>query len=149
MCDEAQPLRVEAEPVRANPQERRSFLRLVTGAIIALVTLPASLARAKKVGLSISKIAELQKVGGSRILTVKETKLLVVRDSDSTVKALNPMCTHKSCEVQYRPSSNDLGCKCHKSAFKLDGSVMGGPAKKPLQTYEASLNGEQIVISLP
>ena len=149
MCDEAQPQRVEAEPIRRPTHERRSVLRLLTGAVIALVTLPASWARAKKVGLSITKMAELQKVGGSRLLTVKDTKLLVIRDSDTTVKAINPMCTHKKCEVRYKADSNDLFCKCHKSAFKLDGTVVAGPAPKPLQTYEAALNGEQIVISLP
>lgn len=148
MCDESPVLSISPEPA---PQAgtRRGFFRAISGIVIALVSLPATWARAKKVGVSLSKINELQSVGGSKVVMIKDTKVLLIRDSDASIKALNPTCTHKKCEVKYKADGNNLYCKCHKSAFKLDGTVTAGPAPRPLQTYEASLHADQIVIALP
>jgi cytochrome b6-f complex iron-sulfur subunit len=149
MCDEPRPLSVEVEPVCSPRPERRGFLRILTGAVVALVTFPAAWARAKKVGLKMASVGQLSSVGGSATVKVKGLDILLVRDGEDSVKAINSTCTHKKCQVKYKSESNDLFCKCHKSKFQLDGTVVSGPAPKPLATYPASMQGDQIVISLP
>jgi cytochrome b6-f complex iron-sulfur subunit len=37
-------------------------------------------------------------------------------------------------------------CPCHKAKFAPDGKVVQGPAKKPLPTYEAKLEGHSILV---
>jgi Rieske Fe-S protein len=151
MCDEPRPLYVEVEttPVPPARAERRGFLRLLTGAVVALVTFPASWARAKKVGLKLATVDKLNSVGGSATVKVKGLEILLVRDTEDSVKAINTTCTHKKCPVKYKSDSNDLFCKCHKSKFELDGTVVSGPAPKPLTTYPAAISGDQVVLTLP
>lgn len=137
-------------PVPATPaaSARRRFLATLSGAL-AFLALPWRRAQAKKVGLQLGQVAPLGHVGGQATVTVKGREMLLIRDTPTSVRAINPMCTHKACKVFYKAQSNDLACKCHKSKFTLGGKVMGGPAPKPLQIYPARLNGQQIVIELP
>lgn len=147
MCDDIRPESVDVTPLTPGP--RRGFLRLLAGAVLALITLPATLVRAKKVKVELTKLDKLKSVGGAMEVKIKGTDVLLVRDSETTVQAINPMCTHKKCKVRYKAESNDLFCKCHKSAFKLDGTVMAGPAPRPLMIYQATLQNDAIVITLP
>lgn len=127
---------------------RRHFLTALLGAL-GLALVPWRRAEAKKVGLRLGQLPPLAHVGGTATVKVKGQEIMLVRDAAGSVKAINPMCTHKACKVFYKKESNDLACKCHKSKFTLAGKVMGGPAPRPLQTFPASLHGEQIVIDLP
>lgn len=128
---------------------RRGFIKHVCLMVAAAITLPYRMAQAKKVGLKLSQVPMLGKVGGSALVTIKGRDLLLVRDSTDGVFAINPECTHKKCQVAYKAALRGLACKCHKSSFKLDGTVVSGPAPRPLQTFPAQLRGEQVVISLP
>ncbi len=128
---------------------RRGFIRLLSAAVAGLLTLPASLARAKKVALPLAKLPKLQAVGGWIVLKIKGNEVLLVRDTERTVHALNPTCTHKKCRVSYTHGDRKFHCECHKSAYALDGRVLDGPAPKPLQVYPAKLAGDRIILSLP
>ena len=133
---------------------RRQWLRQAAGAAAAACVVllwPWRQALAKKIGIKLDQVAALKEVGGSQVLTLKalDGPLLLVRQSETEVRAINPMCTHKKCLVRYNTESKKLHCKCHKSQFELTGKVLGGPAKKDLATYPASLTQDQIVISLP
>ena len=148
MCEESSHEIPVAETVSI-PQERRTVLKAIVGAVLVGCTFSASRAHAKKVGLALGKVSELQNVGGSKLLKIKDQDVLLVRDGADSVRAINPICTHKHCLVRYVQESNDLHCKCHKSAFKLDGTVMGGPAKKNLTTFPTQVANGQLVITLP
>lgn len=160
MCDGTRPQAVLTEPVRdVQPSAladamgvraaRRGFIKQLCAVAVAVATFPYRLAQAKKVGLKLSQVPMLAKVGGSALVTIKGQDLLLVRDSAQGLYAINPQCTHKKCQVAYKPALRGLACKCHKSAFKLDGTVISGPAPRALQTFPAELRGEQVVISLP
>jgi nitrite reductase/ring-hydroxylating ferredoxin subunit len=160
MCDKERPLNVVTEPVhevqnvRANTAlaglgERRRFLRFLGLAVVGAITLPYRWAQAKKVGLKLAQVPLIGKVGGSTLVTIKGRDLLLIRDSDKGIFAINPECTHKKCQVAYKAAQRGLACKCHKSAFKLDGTVLSGPAPRPLETFPAELRGDQVVITLP
>lgn len=128
---------------------RRSFLNLLSAAVAALIMLPAARVRAKKLALPLAKVDKLKKVGGSFHAKIKGHEVLLIRDTEKTVRAINPACTHQKCTVAYNAETKHLHCPCHKSAYTLDGVVLEGPAPKPLQTYPALLEGERIVLELP
>ena len=128
---------------------RRNFLRTLFVGVVAVILLPVKKARAKKVALAMASAEPLQKVGGSVLLKIKDQDVLFIRDSETTVRAINPMCTHKKCKVAWKPEAGNLQCKCHKSAFTLDGKVTGGPAPRPLQVFEAALSEDKIILTLP
>ncbi len=143
---------VELDADQPDDPTRRGFFGVVATAAAgaaALVLLPSRSAEAKKVGVALADVEALQKVGGSAVLKVKGQKILFIRDSETTVRAIDPTCSHKKCTVKYTASDNQMHCPCHKSAYSLDGKVLGGPAPKPLTTFPAQLSGGQVVINLP
>ena len=83
--------------------------------------------------------------------------LLVARLPGGKFAAVDPTCTHLACEVasgmpaatdQVDASSPKLICPCHRSIYGFDGSVLQGPAAKPLTTYPATTDGVTVTIDL-
>lgn len=64
-------------------------------------------------------------------------RLFVVRNQDS-FHVITAVCTHLGCTVQWRQT--EFACPCHGSRFRDDGTVIGGPAPRPLSWYEVSLS---------
>jgi cytochrome b6-f complex iron-sulfur subunit len=129
---------------------RRHFLvssGLGLGLLLGLPTVPAH-ADGRKVALALAKLETLKSVGGSIILKVKGKLLLLVRDSSASVRAFNPLCTHRECVVAYHSAEHKIKCPCHGSQFDMAGKVLKGPASRPLGTYAAELAGEQIIVTL-
>lgn len=128
---------------------RRHFIVGSSVTLASLFTAPAAPARAEqKVAIPLAKLGMLKSVGGSVVLKVHDKLLLLVRDSASTVRALNPVCTHRHCIVAYHAAEHIIQCPCHGSKFGLDGAVLHGPAPRPLGTYPAELAGEQVAVTL-
>lgn len=51
-------------------------------------------------------------------------------------KAFGATCTHQPCTVQYGGSGSSIHCPCHGATFSTsNGSVLGGPAPRPLPEY--------------
>lgn len=71
--------------------------------------------------------------------------VIVIRDpsSDSLI-ALNSMCTHQGCGVEWKDDA--FACPCHGSKFNTDGSVAAGPATEPLAPYEAIIDGDLVLV---
>ena len=65
----------------------------------------------------------------------KEDNIIVVKNDDGSLSALNPKCTHQQCPVEWDSASTSLTCPCHGSAFATDGSVITGPASTALASY--------------
>ena len=129
--------------------ERRSFLKWLTAAAAALVAFPARLAQAKKLAIGLDKLPELAKVGGSASKKILGHPVVFVRDTETSVRAFNPTCTHKKCMVDFKSEDMKFHCKCHKSAYDLDGKVLGGPAPAPLTRFRSKLSGDRVLIEVP
>ena len=129
---------------------RRDFLLGSGVSLGALLALPASAAYAEggKVAIPLAKLEVLKSVGGSVVLKLKGKLVLLVRDSATSVRAFNPICTHRECVVAYNLGEKKIKCPCHGSRFDLDGRVVQGPASRPLASYAAELTGEQIIVTL-
>jgi Rieske Fe-S protein len=82
------------------------------------------------------------------VLKIKDMSKLFVRDSETSIRALDPVCTHLGCIVAYNNQAKSIDCPCHGSKFDLDGKVVHGPAAKPLKTYEASISGDRILVEV-
>lgn len=79
------------------------------------------------------------------VLNYPGDKLLIVRDNEDKVYALSNICTHQSCYVKLNPSSTRLECPCHRSIFALDGALIEGIAKRPLDRYRIKAKGSSMV----
>jgi Rieske Fe-S protein len=80
---------------------------------------------------SDAPIADLP-IGCGKIIKANGERLAVYRDHDGSVHALSSVCTHMGCQVAFNPMERSWDCPCHGSRFGIDGSVLDGPATKPL-----------------
>jgi len=77
-------------------------------------------------------VAELAE-GDARILQVHGQKLAIHKDQSGSLHALSPVCTHMGCLVDWNRAQRTWDCPCHGSRFGVDGEVIQGPAKRPLE----------------
>lgn len=77
-------------------------------------------------------LADLQP-GEGAIVDSDGRKLAAYRDPAGDVQALSPICTHLRCVVEFDRTKQEWKCPCHGSRFALDGTVVKGPARRPLE----------------
>jgi cytochrome b6-f complex iron-sulfur subunit len=76
--------------------------------------------------------------------------LLILVDGEP--RALNAVCTHLQCTVEYRQASGDIFCNCHNGVYDLNGRNIAGPPPRPLEVYQAvkgsgKIGQEEIIVS--
>jgi Rieske Fe-S protein len=123
--------------------DRRGALRRLGGAVVALAACARLGLAQKKMALGLDKFEKLKTAGGSVLLKIQGRDYLFIRDAEDSVRVLDPTCTHQKCTVAYNRDKQRIICPCHSSNFDLNGKVLNGPAEKPLQTFEATLDPER------
>ena len=103
--------------------------------------------------INITMIYEtLQTVGNGIALSGSDTfdnrGIIVLRTSNSGVRALSRNCTHAGFTVNINNASNNLICPSHNSVFDFNGNVISGPASGSLTRYQASLNADSTIITI-
>jgi cytochrome b6-f complex iron-sulfur subunit len=101
------------------------------------------------VTLNPSAMSELNKPGGAvRIQPAGHPESIFVLRSDeggrAVFNAVSPICTHRGCTVETEGSV--LVCPCHGSTYSRTGTVLRGPAEKPLRSYQTSVDADGRVI---
>lgn len=62
-------------------------------------------------------------------------------------QAFSAVCTHEFCLIS-RVQESTVECTCHGSQFSaFDGSVLRGPAQRPLEARTVSADGETLTIT--
>ena len=128
--------------------KRRAVLKTIFSAVGAVLFWPSRPARAAKIAIGLDKLSKLKTVGSSMTIKLKGKMVMFVRDSEESVRGIDPTCTHEQCTVEYKIDGNRIECPCHGSVFDLQGKVLKGPAEKPLSLYETSLRDGRVVIDL-
>lgn len=88
---------------------------------------------------------KLKLPGAGEMLEVADTgmKILLIRKDAEGFTALEPVCTHRGCELIKR--KDFLDCPCHGSEFDLNGKVLKGPAEEPLRVFRTEFDGKNTV----
>jgi Rieske Fe-S protein len=95
-------------------------------------------------GGSLGKTSEVP-VGGGKIFASQ--KVVVTQPTQGDFKAFSAICTHQGCVVA-EVKGGDIDCTCHGSKFSIkDGSVVNGPATKPLQPLTLKVKGTELEVS--
>jgi menaquinol-cytochrome c reductase iron-sulfur subunit len=134
---------------------RRTFLKgaiAALGALIALVTgLPFlrtlfpparsgktewnsvtgvnSLPIGRPVNLNFSSISQDAYIRGTHVHS-----LWVIKHSPNNTTVFSPVCTHLGCYYTWDSKLSRFECPCHGSVFSINGTVLSGPAPRPLDT---------------
>lgn len=140
---------------------RRAFLAGLSGCAVAGVLAGCEVAEvssgstgdAKELSFKTSdnQYAALSAAGGMAAANAGTKKLLLIRTDDSTVVALDRVCTHAFCEMNpggignWDAAKSVLRCGCHGSEFRpdgtyVDGSVGGGGSVADLGAYPVTFD---------
>lgn len=129
---------------------RRGFFAKLSAAALAVVAWPKEAIAGKKwVAVPLAKAPKLQKVGGQMVTRIRGKELLLVRDAENSAHAYEAKCPHEFCDLNYAPESQKIECPCHAALFDMSGKVLEGPPERPLETYQAIVDGERILLNIP
>jgi menaquinol-cytochrome c reductase iron-sulfur subunit len=70
----------------------------------------------------------------------------VVKAADGSVSTFSPVCPHLGCHYDWNQAAAQFQCPCHASTFAVDGSVLGGPAPRPLDTLPQQIVGGTLYV---
>src|SRR5829696_6352534 len=71
--------------------------------------------------------------GEARVVRTGLGKSGYFRDEEGILHGVSLRCTHMGCLVRFNAAERSWDCPCHGSRFDLDGSVLEGPATRPLE----------------
>jgi cytochrome b6-f complex iron-sulfur subunit len=142
----------------AKSYSRRSFLDLLLGttvgawlvtALYPVVRYLKPLQAASPAGPARLDQAERDKLekAGFVIVPFGTRRVLVFKDDQSELRALDAKCTHEGCTVQYVADESVVWCACHNARFDVDGNVVSGPPPRPLPrfTVQADADGNVLI----
>jgi 3-phenylpropionate/trans-cinnamate dioxygenase ferredoxin subunit len=75
---------------------------------------------------------------------------VTIANVGGTFFAFNDVCTHAMCSLAEGDlDDTTLTCACHGSEFDVTtGDVLGGPAMEPVDSYEVTVEGDDIRVEL-
>ncbi|MEU8275190.1 Rieske (2Fe-2S) protein [Microbispora bryophytorum] len=95
-------------------------------------------------GGELAKTSDIPEGGGK---VFKDQDVVVTQPAAGEFKAFSATCTHQGCPVG-SVSNNEIVCPCHGSRFSAkDGSVVNGPAARPLAEKKITVSGESITLA--
>jgi glycine/D-amino acid oxidase-like deaminating enzyme/nitrite reductase/ring-hydroxylating ferredoxin subunit len=80
--------------------------------------------------------SDLLKPGEGGLVRRGAKLIAAYRGKDGTLVERSATCTHAGCVVHWNPLETCWDCPCHGSQFEPDGSVLNGPAIKPLMAAD-------------
>lgn len=93
-----------------------------------------------------------QLVPGSVIFDA-DRRVFIFRAKAGYLYALSAICTHLGCTTRWKPGGipghpeGVIACPCHGSVFSRKGDVLHGPAPRPLDRFQLSLEGNAIYVN--
>jgi cytochrome b6-f complex iron-sulfur subunit len=137
-------------------KDRRDFLNLLLkGGLLAwLISIvypiydylePPKAEEVKVTSVDIGKSNEMAKDSG-KIIKFGSKPVIVIRLPNGEYRAFSANCTHLDCIVQYRKDLGQIYCACHNGRYDLNGKNVSGPPPAPLQKYNVSLKGDDVII---
>jgi cytochrome b6-f complex iron-sulfur subunit len=115
---------------------------------------------AEATGEAATKLQPGQFVKVGTAQTLKQDGRILVKDGNASALVLSdpnnpqqafavkPICTHQGCAVDWNVDESKIFCPCHGSAYKPDGTVIKGPATKPLKRYKAKIEGDAVFLKV-
>lgn len=93
-------------------------------------------------GEALAALSSIE-VGTAKRVKAGDQDVILVRTSETEVEGLSAVCPHQGCSVA--PDGDVLVCPCHGSRFRLDGTVVQGPASRDLEEFPVEVSGDSVV----
>jgi glycine/D-amino acid oxidase-like deaminating enzyme/nitrite reductase/ring-hydroxylating ferredoxin subunit len=70
------------------------------------------------------------------VVSVNGKRAGAYKDEQGKLYIVDTTCTHMGCELEWNSGDRTWDCPCHGSRFSIQGDIVEGPAKKPLNKLE-------------
>ncbi|MEI6949088.1 FAD-dependent oxidoreductase [Paraflavisolibacter sp. H34] len=74
--------------------------------------------------------------GEGRVVKYDGESIALYKEENGRLHAVNPVCTHAKCLVDWNRAEKSWDCPCHGSRFSPDGEVLTGPARQGLEKID-------------
>lgn len=92
--------------------------------------------------------AEKLDKGAALLFKFGSRPALLIHHTDDSWVALDAVCTHLGCTVEYQPAQNRIHCACHGGVYDpKTGANVSGPPPRPLKRYNAKITPDGVVIT--
>ncbi|WP_194897190.1 Rieske (2Fe-2S) protein [Catenulispora pinisilvae] len=142
-------LEVESGPDRRSIMKAAAFVVVPVAGVGAVAACASSGGSSSKSASSVNGTVTVASssvpVGGGFV--DQNNNIVVTQPTAGQYKAFSAICTHQGCTVG-GVTNNRIVCPCHQSVFSAtDGSVINGPATRPLSPMDAALNGTNVDVT--
>ncbi len=96
--------------------------------------------------VEVGLLSEFKK-GMSKIIRMGRKPILVFRQKNGDVKALEATCTHLDCNVQFKSETEQIWCACHNGYYDTQGRNISGPPPRPLGQFPIVLKDDKIIVT--
>jgi menaquinol-cytochrome c reductase iron-sulfur subunit len=87
---------------------------------------------------------QIDQVDGWR-KSVSEKVVYVTKDVQGQLRVLTAICPHLGCTVPWNKEKKEFMCPCHGARFAADGTRVGGPSLRGMDTLETSIQDGQLL----
>jgi Rieske Fe-S protein len=94
-----------------------------------------------------AKVSDLTRNSG-KVFRFGSRPGILIQTTSGEWRAFSAVCTHLQCTVQYRPDLEHIWCACHNGHFDLSGKNVAGPPPRPLDQYDVTVKGDEVIVSL-
>ncbi|WP_305045923.1 QcrA and Rieske domain-containing protein [Geoalkalibacter sp.] len=85
-------------------------------------------------------------LGGAHFFNFRGRPAVVLQTRAGHFTAFSAVCTHLGCVIQWQAAEQRFLCPCHAGLFSADGTVLGGPPPRPLESLAVTLRDDQILV---
>jgi len=124
---------------------RRDFFNEITGAALGIAGLGSAVVTVKFLSPNVLFEPPMKfRVGTpddypvNSVTYMVNQQVYIVRMTEGFY-AVSAVCTHLGCITQWKPEDNLIECPCHGSKFRRNGTVVAGPAPRPLPHFAIRL----------
>jgi cytochrome b6-f complex iron-sulfur subunit len=135
-----------------NKMKRREFLnRFAIGTVAGagVITVAAAIGEIfppPTASYNLLKLGRIEDYPLNDFTFIPKKKIYIYR-TRRHIRAISGVCTHLGCTIN--KAEDGFKCPCHGSHFNKLGEPYSGPATRPLDRYQVSLNNqEQVTVNL-
>lgn len=82
----------------------------------------------------------------TKTMNVPVGAIYLKRTGERQIIAMQCICPHAGCFLEYRPGKHEFFCPCHNSTFAVDGSINDpkSPSPRPMDELTVEVRGNEV-----
>jgi menaquinol-cytochrome c reductase iron-sulfur subunit len=93
----------------------------------------------------VLRTIQIEQVDGWR-KAVSEKAVYITKDQQGKLLVLTSVCPHLGCTVPWNKEKKQFICPCHGGTFMPDGTRVGGPSLRGMDSLEASQQDGKLMV---